>query len=106
MTDEEKRLHEQARADEALRVLHHRPRRRQLEEPAAKRTGMGEVIGIADMADDPVCQALAIGLIQAQWTHNACPLSFESRERHRANARTDVGLDNAARIVSASSGPT
>ena len=64
VADEEECLHEQARADEALCVQHHRPRRGKPEEPAAKRPGMGEVVRIADMADEPVRQTLAIGFIQ------------------------------------------
>ena len=57
-----------------------------VEEPAAKRPGMGEVVRSADVADEPVGQALAIGLIQAERTDNARLLSLELRERHRANA--------------------
>ena len=60
---------------------------------------MGEVVRIANMADEPVRQALAIGLIQAERTHNARPLPVEFRERHRANARADVRFDDAAGIV-------
>ena len=65
VADEEERLYEQARADEALRVLHHRPRRGELEAPQAKRAGKGAVVRMADMADELVRQALAIGFIQA-----------------------------------------
>ena len=42
----------------------------QLEEPATKRPGMGEVVGSADVADEPVRQASAIGLIQAERTND------------------------------------
>ena len=51
-----------------------------LQEPAAKRPGMGEVVRIADMADEPVRQALAIGLItRAERTDNARLLPLELR---------------------------
>ena len=74
-------------------------RRGELEEPAAKRPGMGEVVRSADVTDEPVRQALAIGLIQAERTDDARSLSLEFRERHRANACADVRFDDAARIV-------
>ena len=51
------------------------------------------------MADEPVREPLTIGLIQAERTDDARSLSVEFRERHRANACTDVRFDDAARIV-------
>ena len=57
----EERLREQARADEAALALHRRAWCGQLEEAACKRAGKREIVGSADVADQPVGQELAVG---------------------------------------------